>query len=389
MTNILEYLSTSLVLILILSVTATSLVWVLQPVFRDVARKELSSTAERLLTHMLCYSGDPAQWGRDLTVNASTLLGFGLAKASHDDTALNLDIDKIIRLTQSEAGTYIDTRVLRRLMNLDNRFDFNLKFIPALNITIKPTKTITNKDGKVYETAFELAAVTHENIRVANVNITAYILLAHLEKGNGDTLVNYTLVTIQRTFTDWKGEASLNYTQFMLGLIDKDLVGTVLMVQGKYYGMRTLAVRQSNVSGDILSATIVGDNLILGITPEEIPKGAAHLQQELVEGTLDGVAESTFEDVTEKVKSEAPWIINYGSKNNRVYHLAYMEPDIFFVAFVVKYTGKYWMVLALRIPQGEIGSPIPYESEVANVRRLVLIEGSTYYADLHVWRVSW
>ncbi|MGQ9514666.1 MAG: hypothetical protein ACUVTL_06415 [Thermoproteota archaeon] len=97
-------------------------------------------------------------------------------------------------------------------------------------------------------------------------------------------------------------------------MIDKDLIGTVLMVQGKYYGMRTMVIRQSQVSGDILSATIVGENLILSITPEEIPKGAAHLQQEVVEGTLDSVAESTFVDVTDKVRSEAPWIINYGSK---------------------------------------------------------------------------
>ncbi|MEM2885746.1 MAG: hypothetical protein QXF24_06615, partial [Thermoproteota archaeon] len=198
MANILEYLSTSLVLILILSATATSLVWVLQPIFRDVARKELSSTADRLLTHMLCYSGDPAQWGSDLTVNASTLHGFGLAKASRDDTAFNVDVDKIMRLTQPDAGTYIDAKTLRRLMNLDNRFDFNLVFVPALNITIEPTMKIANKNGKVYETAFKLAAVTHEKIRVANVNITAYILLALLVKGQGETLVNYTIAAVQR-----------------------------------------------------------------------------------------------------------------------------------------------------------------------------------------------
>jgi hypothetical protein len=389
MTEILEYFSTAIVLILIVSTTAISLVWVLQPVFRDVARKELSSTAEKLLTHLLGYSGDPAQWGSDLTVNASRLHGIGLAKASHDDAALNIDIDKITRLSHADVGTYIDLKTVRRLMNLDNRFDFNLKFIPALNITIKPTKTISYKNGKVFETEFEIMVITHEKIRVANVNLTSYLLLAYLEKGHGETLVNYTVTAVQRTFTDWKGEASLNYTKLMNDLIDRDLVGTVLMVQGKYYGMKTMAIRQSLTSGDILLATIVGETLILTITPEEIPKGAAHLQQEVVEGTLDSVAESTFEDITDKIKSEAPWIINYGSKNNRVYLLEYMEPDIFFVAFVVKYTGKYWMILALRVPIGEIGNKIPQEAEVANVRRLVLIEGEAYYADLYVWRTSW
>ncbi|MGQ9514665.1 MAG: hypothetical protein ACUVTL_06410 [Thermoproteota archaeon] len=47
------------------------------------------------------------------------------------------------------------------------------------------------------------------------------------------------------------------------------------------------------------------------------------------------------------------------------------------------------MVLALRVPIGEIGSKIPEDAEVANIRRLVLIEGGAYYANLYVWRVSW
>jgi hypothetical protein len=73
--------------------------------------------------------------------------------------------------------------------------------------------------------------------------------------------VNYTISAVQQTFTDWKGEASFDFTESMVGLIDKDLIGTVLMVQGKYYGMRTMAIRQSQVSGDIISATIIGDNV--------------------------------------------------------------------------------------------------------------------------------
>ncbi|MGQ9514667.1 MAG: hypothetical protein ACUVTL_06420, partial [Thermoproteota archaeon] len=33
------------------------------------------------------------------------------------------------RMSYSDAGTYIDVKTVRRLMNIDNRFDFNLKLI--------------------------------------------------------------------------------------------------------------------------------------------------------------------------------------------------------------------------------------------------------------------
>jgi len=120
-----------------------------------------------------------------------------------------------------------------------------------------------------------------------------------------------------------------------------------------------------------------------------IPNGASHLQRQVVEGTIDCVAEAAFVDVTDNVHAEAPWVVNYGSKDYRVYHVSYMEPDIYFIGFVVKYLGKYWLVIGLRVPQGDIGNPIPNAAEVAEVRRLVLIDGFAYYADLHLWKVSW
>lgn len=381
-------MAAGLVLILIFSTTAVSLIWVLDPVYRAVSRGEVQSAAENLLTQLLGYSGYPSQWGSDLAVSGSTLQGLGLAKASKDDTALNIDMDKITRLTETDVGTYIGADVIKRLTNLEYHYDFNLQFIPALNITIIPTKTFTTSQGKVFELAYNMTVMTHERIRVSNVNLTGYILTSNLISNQSGDFVDYSLIAVKKTITDWKGEASFDYTNEMLSRINMTLVGAVLLVHGNYYGMRTMAIRQSQSSQDMLSATLVGDNLILGVKPEQIPKGASNLQ-EAVEGTLDCVAKTSFADITDKVNSEAPWIVNYESKNYRVYHLSYMEPDIYFVGFVIKYLGKYWLVIALRIPQGAIGSPIPNAPEVADVRRLVLIDGYTYYADLHFWAVSW
>lgn len=129
MTNTIEYLAAGLVLILIFSTTAVSLIWVLDPVYRAVSRGEVQSAAENLLTQLLGYSGYPTQWGSDLTVSGSTLQGLGLAKASKDDTALNIDMDKITRLTETDVGTYIGADVIKRLTNLEYRFDFKFTHV--------------------------------------------------------------------------------------------------------------------------------------------------------------------------------------------------------------------------------------------------------------------
>jgi hypothetical protein len=71
-----------------------------------------------------------------------------------------------------------------------------------------------------------------------------------------------------------------------------------------------------------------------------------------------------------------------------VYEVDYIEPDIFFLAFVVKWQGKYWLVVAPRLPFGQIGTDIPTGTEVAEMRKIVLIDGMAYYADLRIWRAS-
>jgi hypothetical protein len=387
MVNTIEYLLAAIVLIFIFSAAAVAMVWVLDPIFTDISRRHLLSVGERLLDQFVGYSGDPAQWGSDITLSASSIRGIGLAKASRDYTALLLDTDKVTRLTQSQVGTYVDPAIVRRLSNLQNSYDFNLKFIPVLNISITPTKTITTTKGKVLETAFNIVVKTHEEIRVANVNLSAYILTSYMVKIGGEDYVNYSLLPVTQRVTDWKGETSFDYTQSMSQLINKDLVGAVLVLQGTYYGIRVNAIRQSQSSSDILDATFVGNNIILGIDPE-LQKGARHLRQELVEGTLNSITTTDFVDVTDNVNAEAPWVINYGSKNFRVYEVDYMEPDIFFLAFVVKWQGKYWLVVAPRLPFGQIGTDMPTGTEVAEMRKIVLIDGMAYYADLHIWRTS-
>jgi hypothetical protein len=388
MTNIMEYLACGLVLILIFSAIAYMLVWVLDPVQEAENRQDVQSTAENLLTNLLGYSGYPPQWGSDLTINTTTLRGLGLAKASTDDTALNLDIDKITRLSDSSVGTYMGVDVVRRLANLQYQYDFNLEFIPVLNITIIPTKTFTTNKGKILESAFKFIVTTHEQIRVANVNLTGYIMTPQLVQNQSGDFVNFTLVAVKSTVTDWKGEASLNYSIEMRGLINVNLVGAVLFVRGNYYGLRTIAIRMSQSSQDMMPATIVGDYFILGIQPQEIVQGTTQSQQ-VVEGTLDCIAETSFQNSTDSVNHEAPWVIHYASKNYKVYELDYMEPDIYFIGLVVKYSNTFWLAVALRVPHGMIGNNIPSGSEVADVRRLVLIDGYTYYADLHLWKVSW
>lgn len=400
MVNSIEYIMCAVVLILIFSATAMAVVWVMNPVYNQLSRRDLYSVGDSLLDQFLGYSGDPAQWGSDITLSATSIRSIGLAKASNDYEALILDSSKLMRLTHSEVGTYVDPNIVRQLMNLQYRYDFNLRFIPALNLTITPTKNVTIGNGKnnkqwVLETDFNVKVTTHEQIRVANVNLTGYLLVAYVIGKGNDQWVNYSLIPIQKSVTDWKGEASFDLQSQIQNLYSKgndqnDLAGTVFYVQGFYYGLKVNNVRASN-AGDLLNATIVGNDLILGLDPKDpksdfdLPQGTRKLKQGLVEGTMNGLMYEQFVDVSDKMPS---WIVNYGSKNWRVYQISSVQPDIVFIAFAVKYRGNYCLVVATRVSFGQMGGIIPMGTEVADVRKLVVVDGLAYYADLHIWKAG-
>jgi hypothetical protein len=129
--------------------------------------------------------------------------------------------------------------------------------------------------------------------------------------------------------------------------------------------------------------------VLIGIEVDSLPKGAKHLRKHAREVTVEeGAAQANpSEFVLTQYKDKG--VVNYGSKNFRVFELSYVEPGTIYIALVVKSIGKNRFVLASRIPDLKpIGSELPSGTVIAHIRRLAYIEGISYFVDLYFWKMS-
>jgi len=122
--------------------------------FLNISEKEqLKVAAQKLMTQILLNTGDPPEWGSNVSIHASNLETFGLAK--HGETtreAYVLDPDKVLRLTlQDDDPLYIPPSQTVQLLNLGNDYGFAIEFYPALTVNINKTSyevsVTSEKDG--------------------------------------------------------------------------------------------------------------------------------------------------------------------------------------------------------------------------------------------------
>jgi len=378
-----DYLfATSIMVIMFISATASYISMITVPE-KEVSQEQLLSTAEKVMDQLLLTEGTPADWG----VRTSVPSSIGLA--GRNGSEYQLDLDKVRRLTDNTIGTMLSTQNIYQLLGLNKNYAFRLMITPALNITVVPTQFIL-VGSKNFSCAFNVTVRTHENIPVPNANLTASLLLAYVQTGMSPNFdVAYYMSDAKYNVTDWKGRRSFDYTSFMQGLSTKDLTGCVFFVTANFYGLQSLGSYVCTTGGDTTFAQMVGNDVLIGITVDSMPKGAKHLRKQASEITVDeGAAQAGPSDFVLSQYNDKG-VVNYGSKDFRVFQMSYVEPGTIYTVMVVKSEGKNILVICSTIPTLQpVGSKLPTGTVMVYVRRLVYMGGMSYYIELHLWKMS-
>lgn len=379
----LDYLfATSIMIIIFVSSTASYLSMMAVP-SKEVSQEQLLSMTEKVMDQIVLSEGTPSDWGVRMSLPSS------IGMAAKSGSEYQLDLDKLRRLTDNTTGTMLSSKSMFRLLGLEKNYAFRLLITPALNITVVPTRFIlAGSPQKNFSSAFNITVRTHDNIPVPNANLTTSLLTAYVETGMSFD-VSYYMSDIKHNVTDWKGQRSFDYTEFFQGLPTKDLTGCVFFVTVNFYGLSSLGSYVCTTMDDTTFAQIVGNDLLMGIPVDALPKGAKHLRKHASEITVDeGACQANSADfVLTQYKDKG--VVNWGSKNYRDFELSYIEPGTVYIALVVKTMGKNRLVIGSRIPNLQpIGSELPTGTVISYVRRLVYIEGLSYYAELYLWKMS-
>jgi len=379
----LDYLfATSIMIIIFVSSTASYLSMMAVP-SKEVSQEQLLSMTEKVMDQIVLSEGTPSDWG------VRTSLPSSIGMAAKSGSEYQLDLDKLRRLTDNTTGTMLSSKSMFRLLGLEKNYAFRLLITPALNVTVVPTKFIIINGSNNFPCAFNVTVRTHDNIPVPNANLTTSLLTAYVEKPGMSFDVAYYMSDIKHNVTDWRGQRSFDYTDFIQGLSTKSLTGCVFFVTVNFYGLSSLGSYVCTTMDDTTFAQIVGNDVLIGIPVDALPKGAKHLRKHASEITVDeGACQANSADfVLSQYKRLPP--VNYGSKNYEVFQLSYIEPGTVYIVLVVKTMGKNRLVVGSRIPNLQpIGSELPTGTVISYVRRLVYIEGLSYYAELYLWKMS-
>jgi len=386
MHTVIEYVFTGLIIVLLIQATIQVSNVVVEPPSQIIWEQQLLSIAEYLEKQILLSPGDPPDWGVNYTLTVKDLRSFGLAEKS--SKPYSLDADKIFRIVDNETPLHIPSSEVIRILNIERRVGIRITLTPALNITITPLSSVSI-GGIDFAYRFRIHVSTHENIHSANAKVIGFYLLAYK---NTTTLVDYYVHSTQEVYTDWRGEAELNYASQINPLSDKNPVGYLLVVSVDFYGLKAVKIYR-NVKGDVLNAKLYSNYLIVSFPMDEKPKSARHMSDYVYEfGVSQGTSYSfTILKISNETNGHAGQVINRGAKKYRVYALSYVYPETMFVMFTVKTSGKYYCVTAF--PSFEnttvlLGPLIPPSGvSIVNIRRLVYINGASYYVDIQVWRM--
>jgi len=378
-----DYLfATSIMIIIFVSSTASYLSMMAAP-GKEVSQEQLLSTAEKVMDQIVLSEGTPSDWG----VRTSLPSSIGLAAKTGSE--YQIDLDKLRRLTDNTTGTMLSSKTLFRLLGLERNYAFKLLITPALNITVVPTQfIISGSPQKNFSSAFTVTVRTHDNIPVPNANLTACLLTAYVATGMSFD-VSYYMSDMQYNVTDWKGQRSFNCTDFFQDISTKDLTGCVFFVTVNFYGLSSLGSYVCTTQDDTTFAQIVGDDVLIGIPVDALPKGAKHLRKRASQITVEeGAAQANPTSfVLSQYKDKG--VVNWGSKNYRDFEMSYIEPGTIYIVLVVKTMGKNRLVVGSRIPNLQpIGSELPTGTVISYVRRLIYVEGMSYYAELYIWKMS-
>lgn len=342
--------------------------------------------ANTIFNKIFFSPGYPYDWGSNIYVNESNLLGFGLAAYSQEP--YKLDVDKIMRLYPKAGNTtnplYIPPTTVGRLLGIYGdgywKYGFSIEIVTALNITLQPEDPDATPPDVFY------VSVKNYEGRPATNALVKGVLYAVFSEGGGRGAFDI-LYDEAYNYTDITGSTILN---FNVTELPTQRSAYLVLVMARYYGIQSHAVY---AKGNILSMIIQGQYIILNMSGiGDIIPSARHLKVSAIEFTSDhGIIINPLIDAN---GSEAERIINKGRYNYRVYQLANpISEDVILLGLLVVTRSRYYLVFAERprTPVSLVYTSHGYlyaGSKTSVVSGLFRIGGITYYAELRIWRMS-
>lgn len=364
--HIYEYLFTALIIFAMLLASATMTATISDP-SRSVSEKEqLKLTTEKLMTQLLLYPGDPADWGSDPTISLPNNLG--LAKYSETSReAYTLDADKVLRLDSNHPlfnGTFGNASQILDLLNLGNDYGLKLEIFPVIKVDLNQT---ANPD------IFTVTATsTFDELPVSNANVTAKMYFA-----DEDAIIGSATSTNQ---TGIYGNCTFSF-------IGTSSEMRVLVLVIDYYG---ISVVKMLPIGNWIPSYLIGKQFL---TDARYSNPSGFASQILLSKNISSGAEGTYiiDDIVSNTSETGP---SPSNANFSVYDLTSvnaLEPSCVGVASVFESGSNEYLALASKeasitystIP-GASSFPFSY-----SVERTVVISGSTFIIRLYLWRMSW
>lgn len=382
-----EYIVTILVISLVLSFSFYTVNVTTQAQLSLVKEEQLNTIANTIFDKIFFSPGLPSDWGSNILINESNLMGFGLAATAREPYAL--DVDKIMRLYETTGNTtnplYISPTTVGGLLGIYSdgywKYGFSIKIVTALNISIRPTDPTATPPDQFYITVRDYEG------RPASSAYVRGVLFAVYTTGGGNNVSFGVLRTQAINYTDISGSTILN---FDVSDIPIQRAAYVLIVIAQYYGLQSQAMY---TRGNVLNLVIIGNYLVVNMSGiGDVIPSARHLRVTAIEFTSDlRIILNPLLNVTD---SEAGRIINKGRYNYRVYQLSNpISEDVIFVGLLVVTRGRYFIVFAAR-PRTPIS--LTYSShgymyagaKAAVLSGLFRVSDNTYYAELIVWRMG-
>jgi len=387
--TIYEYLFTALIIVTIVIAASTMLMSMSNPLKMVSEREQLKVTAEKLLGQMLLSTGEPEDWGTNLT----SMTTFGLAKQSSTTReSFVLDPDKAQRLSLNASSPFaIAPENVSKLLKLGHTVDsrwvpdygFAIEIFPVLNVTVRPAMSQEVPPGEGSKQWYTVIVANNEGLPVANANVTGrmyYVTSNHLSRYDQTWAL-----------TGVSGSCVIGFGEKKTELADM----RALVVVADYYGTRIVKVARTTLeiggaSERSVPATLLGNDLILDGSYS--PNGSNVIQVM--------VWRRGNQTVTADLASGLNAPIPAGSQNRYTVLQGGVEPSTVALVSIVNQTSTDYLAVGsvtvnLAWPnaystlspagQSSLGSfPLGVQ-----LQRVVTIADQTYVFRLYVWRMVW
>ena len=405
----LDYLVTGLIIIIILTFSSSFILPFTSVTLQHVQEEQINPLAERLLDKIILTPGEPSDWWDIYKYREEAgIADFGLGLLKGDSTEpYVLDPNKVSRLISRPFE--LTPKMIAKLLGLTwdgspehLKYNFKLKIIPALNITIIPDEnkrvSIRNKNNEnddIY-TAFNILIKGYDGIPAFNTNFKAIYLLAGYKGGVGSHKgdVKYA-ISIGNGRTDLNGASYVDFSDNPdinewingnRGKLDKSTC--TLIVYANYFGIKSFKSYFPHPT-NTLNSYIIGDKLFVEF-PEAPDNPAAYHIKDLIQvgGGFLNIAEIVDLNNPDN-PGESPWVVNKGGKSYRIYRIVSgIDPSLNtnLLFFIKQARGGFSVVI---YPPEEIC--IGGEGEglrVVSSHRFCKIGDFTYVVELSLWRMA-